>query len=173
MRHLLACLTLVLVAIFTSATFAGAAVTPKAKSTTLRVYGVDGYSSFTTPAGKAVPQNAEPAVGDQFLQSVNLYHGSNTHHSASSFATVSLHCVITAVSQTSLPASCELAVSIGGSLLISLSVQNFATSASTMVFPITTGTGVYNQATGRIVVVNIGNPSTSTKSNAEIQVTTP
>ena len=173
MRRLLACLTLVSFGIFASATFAGAGVTPKAKATTLRLYGVNGYSNFTTAAGKPVAENATPVPGDQILQSVNLYHGSNSHHAKSSYATASLHCVITAVSQTSVPASCEIVVAIGGSELISLSVQNFATSPSAMVFPVVTGTGVFNEATGRIVVVNLGNPNNSTTSNALIQVATP
>jgi len=158
---------------FATATFAGAAVTPKAKSTTIRVYGVNGYSNFITAAGKPIGENAAPVPGDQLLQSVNLYHGSNSHHAKGFFATASLHCLITAVSQTSVPASCEVVVAIGGSEIISLSVQNFATSPPAMVFPVVTGTGVFNEATGRIVVVNLGNPNNSTTSNALIQVTTP
>jgi hypothetical protein len=173
MRRLLACLTLVSIGIFASATLAGAAATPKAKTTTLRVYGVTGYSNFITAAGKPIAGNAGPVAGDQLLQSVNLYHGSNTHHSKGSFATASEHCVVISVSQTSLPANCEIVVSIGGSMLISLSVQNFASNASALVFPVVTGTGVFSEATGRIVVVNLGNPNNSTTSNATIQVTTP
>src|SRR5580658_2061151 len=173
MRRLLACLTLASIGTFATTAIAGAAVTPNGKSTTLRVYGVNGFSSFTTAAGKPLAENATPAAGDQLQNSTNLYHGSNTHHSKSSFATVWQHCVVISVSQTSLPANCEIVVAIGGSMIISQSVLNFASNSSTIVFPVTTGTGVYNGATGRIVVVNLGNPSNSTTSNATIQVTTP
>ena len=175
MKRLLVCLTLASIGMFATAAFAGAAVTPKGKSTTIRVYGVDvaGSMSFTTAAGKPVGENATPAPGDQLEDATNLYHGSNTHHAKSSFATVWQHCVVISVSQTALPANCSIAVAIGGSMIISQSVQNFASNSSTLVFPVTTGTGVYNGATGRIVVVNLGNPSNSTTSNATIQVTTP
>jgi hypothetical protein len=173
MKPLLACLALGSLVTFGSASLAGAVVTPKAKATTIRFYGKDGYSGFTSSTGKPVGENTPPVVGDQILQSVNLYRGSNTHHSQSLSATASLHCVVTSVSATSLPANCEVVVSIGDSMLISLSVQNFAAAASTMVFPVVTGTGVFNKATGRIVVFNLGNPNTSTVSNAVIQVTTP
>ena len=80
---------------------------------------------------------------------------------------------MTSASQTSLPAKCQVYVSIGSSMLISFSTVNFASNASTMVFPVVQGTGVYTGATGRIVVVNLGNPNTTTTSNATIQVTTP
>jgi hypothetical protein len=173
MRRLLACLTLASIGTFATTAIAGAAVTPKGKSTTLRVYGVNGFSSFTTAAGKPLGENATPGPGDVLQNSTTLYHGSNTHHTKTSFATVWQHCVVISVSQTSLPANCEIVVAIGGSMIISQSVLNFASNSSTIVFPVTTGTGVYNGATGRIVVVNLGNPSTSTTSNATIEVTTP
>jgi hypothetical protein len=124
------------------------------KTTTLKFYSKSIGQGFTTPAGKSVPESAGPAAGDTFLSLNNLYVGNYKHHADSPTASAILRCTVTAVTKTSAPATCEGVLTIGGAAVMSISTQNFGSSASTNTYetyPITAGTGKFFSVTGHVM----------------------
>jgi hypothetical protein len=132
---------------------AGAAAT---HTTILKYYSVTLTVGVTTPAGKAVPQNAPPSPGNVFFTTDNDYVGNAAHHAAHWRASDALRCTVDSVSKTAVWATCIGEVAIGGSLLISVSRQNVASTASTTVYPITAGTGQFVGAHGTITSISLG-----------------
>jgi hypothetical protein len=169
MKRVLACATLGSLVLVGATSLAGAAVTPRAKTTTTRYFEKNLVSGFTNSAGVPIAQNAAPAVGDEFSTSGDLYHGNHSHYGKSLAASDYLHCIFTTLTQSAFIGKCTGVISINGSLIISESTQNFASSSGPSVYPITGGTGVFNQATGRVVTTNVGKTNNS---DFTIEVTT-
>jgi hypothetical protein len=143
----------------------GQAASPKVTTKTLHFYGGKNVvSSFTTASGAPLGTNANAAAahlmpGDQILSTNNLYTGNHTHHAKNQTASAALHCVVTTAAQSSLLAACEGVISIGGSMLLAIGPQNFASNSVNIVFPITGGTGIYDGATGKVVITSIESSS--------------
>jgi hypothetical protein len=138
---------------------AGASASPSGKTTVLRYFGKQTSSAFTTSTGAPVPTNAPPVAGDQLFDTVNLYAGTAKHHAKTWTASASLDCTVLSASKTSIPAACEGVVAIGGSMLVSLSTQNFAGTPS--LYPITGGTGIYFHAKGSVKTKSVGKTNNS------------
>ena len=108
--------------------------------------------SFTTPSGAPVSQSQPLAAGDILFLAEDLYAGTNAHHASTWTATALLYCTITGIVDpgSSVQATCDSVVAVGGSMLTSVSTQNLAANSKTNVYPIQGGTGKYLDATGTV-----------------------
>lgn len=158
-------LPLILVSVIGGALIAGAAasasISHTAKPTTLKYFFKSTGQKFMSQSGAPLSSSASPAAGDTFLATDNAYLGTSAHHAKTWTASASLYCTLTSVSTTSVPANCEGVVAQVGSMLISISTQNFASNSPTMVFPITAGTGKYLGAKGTLKSTGIGHTNNS------------
>jgi hypothetical protein len=170
LKRLLTCVVLGSSVLFGTSTLVAAAPTPKAKTTTFRYFSKNISQEFTTAGGTALAPNANPAVGDQFLTLGDDYKGSDTHYGKELAASDALHCFFTVETSTEFLGNCVGVISIGGSLIISVSQQNFASNATTTVYPITSGTGIFKGATGRVVSSDVGKTNNT---DFTVEVTTP
>jgi hypothetical protein len=159
-------LPLILVSVVVGALIAGASASAAgshtARTTTLKYFFKSTGQRFTSPSGAPVSNSAPPAVGDTLIATEDAYAGDSAHHAKTWTASAALYCTITKlVSNTNVPAHCEGVVAIGGSMLISISTQNFGGSSATMVYPITGGAGKYLGAKGTLTSTNVGNTNNS------------
>ena len=170
MKRLLTGFALGSVLVFGPASLAGAVVNPKTTSVTLRLFSKTIAGGFTTASGVPLSMNAAPAAGDLFTTADNDYHGNHLHYGSVLAGSDALHCVVTAVTKSAVPATCFGVISIGGSMIYSVTTTNFASNASTTVYPVTGGTGVFKGATGRVVTTSVGNTGNT---DFTIEITTP
>jgi hypothetical protein len=159
-------LPLILVSVLVGALIAGASASAAgphtAGTTTLKYFFKSTGQKFTSPSGAPVSNSAPPAVGDTLIATDDAYAGDSAHHAKTRTASAALYCTITKlVSNTNVPARCEGVVAIGGSMLISISTQNFGSSSATMVYPITGGAGKYLGAKGTLTSTNVGKTNNS------------
>ncbi len=135
-----------------------------AKTTTLKYFFKSTGSKITNSAGKNV---SSPAPGDHLFATVKMYAGTSKHHAAGWTGSAFAYCTITkVVSAKDIRATCNGVVSIGGSMLTSVSNQNVA--ATTNVYPISGGTGKYVHVKGGSVKTTAVGKSGS--SNAVITI---
>lgn len=155
-------LLVMLAAAIAAAMFAGAnaSAAPKGK---LKYYFKSTGQSFVSPSGKPLSNSAPPAAGDQFSGTDDLYVGNSTHHAKTATASAVLDCVVTSVPNpnTEVLARCEGVIAIGGSLIYSISTQNFASSAVASTYPITGGAGIYRGAKGSVKTTDVGKTNNS------------
>lgn len=134
-----------------------------AKHATLKYFFKPTGMTYVGPTGKPLSNNAGPAVGDSFSESDDLYLGTSSHHARTYTATAYLDCVITSVvnPNTNLPGRCEGVISLGNSMIVSISTRNIALSPKTSSYPITGGAGAYVGATGVVRTTGVGKGNNS------------
>jgi len=122
--------------------------------------------SFTSPAGKPT---SKPAKGDILFATEKMYKGTKAHHASKWSGTAFLYCKVKSVSgHSSIKALCDGVIAIGGSMLISQSIQNLASGSKTTVYPIVAGTGKYLGARGSVKVTSVN--KSGSNSNAVINI---
>lgn len=126
-----------------------------AATQTLKYYFKQTSQSFTTASGKPT---STPARGDILFVTEKMYKGTKAHHASAWTATAFLYCKVIKATQSSLKGRCDGVIAIGGSMLISQSIQNLAGSSS--VYPITAGTGKYLHASGSLKTTNVNKSGT-------------
>ena len=134
------------------------------KAATLKYFFKSTGQSFLSPSGTPLSNSATPAAGDQFSATDDLYVGDRSHHAKTATASAVLNCVVTSVvlpPNTEILARCEGVIAIGGSLIYSISTQNFASSAASSVYPITGGAGIYLGAKGAVKTTTVGKTNNS------------
>jgi hypothetical protein len=134
-----------------------------AKHATLKFFFKQAGMTYVGPNGKPLSNSAQPAVGDSFSAFDDLYAGTSSHHAKTYTATAVLDCVITSVvnPNTNIPGRCEGVISLGTSMIVSISTQNLADNSSVTGYPITGGTGVYKGATGVVKTTGVGKSNNS------------
>ena len=99
-----------------------------------------------------------PAVGATLFATDNAYSGTAQHHAANWTGSAFLYCTVTKVVNPSsnVQATCDGVLALGGSMVTSISTQNLASSAPTIVYPIDAGTGKYLNARGTVKTTTVG-----------------
>jgi hypothetical protein len=128
-----------------------AAVPASAKATTLHFFSKDVYVRLSDSSGKALPSNAQPAMGDRLSIAANDYAGNHKHHAKRATASDHIVCSITGPST----ALCDGSIALGGAMVLGDDfVLNFVSNAPT-VLKITGGTGRYRHAHGSVVAKSV------------------
>lgn len=127
---------------------------------TLRYFFKGTGESLTTSSGKPVSSHRALARGDIAVVTEDLYRGSKAAHASKSTASAFLYCIVKKVTKSAAKAKCEGVVAIDGSMLVSESTRNLASTSKTDVYPITGGTGKYLNASGKVTTTDVNKSGT-------------
>lgn len=125
--------------------------------TTFQFYAEGTEPKTTTPSGAILNGNDTQATGDYLIDTYKLYLGTEHRHAEDWSATVSLHCLLTALSKPSLSGTCETVLARGSSMLIAAGPETFQSGPShSYNAPIVFGTGDWEGVTGTLTSHDIG-----------------
>jgi hypothetical protein len=131
-------------------------------ATTLHFFSKQVSSTLKGPNGQPLSPNATPTVGDSFDSTDLLYVGNHKHHAKTWTASDHLVCTFTSLTgPMNATATCDGQIAIGGSMLLAENVKLSFSSSSTVVVPLTGGTGKFRGAHGHVKSTAIGKTNNS------------
>lgn len=138
------------------ATMAMVAAPASAKTITLHYFFTQGSIRVTDPAGHVLNPHRSPRVGDAGNEIGLAYVGTHTHHAKRWTASFHLGCVF----RSSVRATCDGQIAIGGSMLLENGVH-LTFGANSQRLTINGGTGVFRRAHGTLTALSVGNTNNS------------
>lgn len=133
----------------------------QAKDSSFKFFGKGTSSGFTNALGVPLSGGASPAVGDELVNTDNLYPGTAKKHAKAYTGTAALVCVVTSAQPQGVTTNCVGVISFGANMILSQSEQIFTQNSGPSNFPITGGTGIYLHAKGSVKTTGVGNTNNS------------